>query len=216
MKKFISCLLLSGTLMGTAALGQEEGVTERGISEVSRGVFNTPLTVSPRVGALGFNNADNGYTSRITEGVMLNWSPTADYARFGAFNFGLETGLTFAHLGTPGSNFVGTSGPGNSANGANAFLIPLNLTGNYHITDQILVAVDAGAAAIYRSVSNQMLLGRTSDAGTGSSTEFFPEVGLSAGYALGSAVALSLRGDYIPVPSRDILSVSLGAVFALA
>lgn len=214
MQKVLSCLMLSAALVGSsAAWAQDEGVSERSVSEISRGVFQSPLTISPRVGSLGFRDGNNAYTSRIVEGITLNWNPTEGY-RIGGVNLGIESGLLFSHLGSAGSNFIGQNDQ--FGLGANAFLIPLDIVAGYHINDNVLVALNFGANAIYRSISNQMTFGRASDAGTGSSTEFFPNVGFNVGWSLGPSVGLSFRGDYIPVPNTSMYTATLGATFALA
>ena len=213
MQKVFSCLLLSAALIGSAAWAQDEGVTERSVSEITKGVFDSPLTISPRIGSLGFRGGNNAYTSKMVAGVTLDWLPSETF-KMGGVAFGIESGLLLSHLGTPGSDFVGQNNA--TGSGANSFLIPLDLVAGYHVTDNLFASLNFGANAIYRSVSNQMLFGRASDVRTGSSTEFFPNVGFNVGWSLGKAVGLSLRGDYIPVPNTSMYTATLGATFPLA
>ena len=220
MLKLISCLVLSTLVVGSTGWAQEEvgGVTQRPVSEVQPKVLDSALNISGRVGALGYRDGRSEYTSRIIEGITLNWNvPKSTMFDRSNFVAGLESGLLFSHTGSSGATFFGSNSDSVSGQaGSNLFMIPMNLVAGYRPTDNTMISLYGGASAIYRSNSSAMMFGRMSDAsGSGSSTEFFPDVGLNAGWELGQSVALSLRGDAIPTPSAVMFTATLGATFPL-
>jgi len=186
-------------------------------NEVTRGVFGSPFTVTPAVGALGFQDPTGTYTSRITEGLLLNFDAGSAIMRgsSGQIKLGLESGLLYSHLGSSGSNFFGSNAGVQNQESANSFLVPIELTAGYALTDSFLATLNLGTNMLYRSIPGSMLVGRSDNTG-GTSVDFFPSAGLELGWTAGSVVGIKLRGDYIPTPLDDMFTATLGATFALA
>ena len=217
----MSFSFISSTLIGITAQAQEEnstegGVTERPLSEVTKGVFQSPLTISGNLGMIGFQDGSNQYTSRDLAGVTLAYKIPESLVHFPGINLGAETGFLYSHIGAVGSDFFGKNSTETTGTGSNSFLLPLNVIAGINVTDRVQVAGHVGTDLIYRSVSNTITLGRGSDSSTGSSGEFFPAVGINAGWAVSKSMALTLRTDYIFTPATDIFTASLGATFPLA
>src|SRR4051812_3849968 len=106
MQRVLSCFLLSAVLLGPAAMAQNEARTEAEVSEVTRGVFESPLVVTGNAGTLGFTDGTNNYTSRFITGLTVNWHPSESF-RMGPFHAGIESGFLYSHVGGGGSNFLG-------------------------------------------------------------------------------------------------------------
>jgi hypothetical protein len=214
MQKVFGYLLLSAVILVPAAWAQEEARTEAEVSEVTQGVFASPLVVTGNAGAIGFTDGTDNYTSRFVTGLTVNWLPSEAF-QVGGAHIGVESGLLYSHVGGGGSNFIGQNSTQGVGLGANAFLIPLNVAAGYQITNDLSLTGRAGADAIYRSIANSMLLGRSDGAG-GSSVDFFPALGLTAGWSVSKSLAVTLRGDFIGTPARDLYTATLGASFPLA
>jgi hypothetical protein len=198
---------------GTAADTQ---TTTAQASEVTRGVFASPFTVTPAVGALGYQALNGDYTSRITTGILMDFDiGAATFTGPSHAKLGLQTGLLFSHLGSPGSNFFGANAAVPVQDNANAFTVPIEATAGWAVSDTFETSLLFGANMLYRSTPSSMIVGRN-DLSTGSRVDFFPSLGLQGGWALGSAAALTVRGDYIPTPKDDMFTATIGATFPLA
>jgi hypothetical protein len=195
-----------------AGTADDASVTTAESADVTRGVFDSPLRLSPRVGAIGFQDSRGEYTSRGAAGVTLDLSLADLIGDMGGVEFGFETGLLYSHIGSVGGDFWGfEEGP---LAGSNSGLVPLHLTAGYGVSDGLLATIGVGSTMLYRSIPQSMLIGR-SDFDADDRIDFLPSVGLNIGYGLGP-VALSLRGDYIPAPADDLFTATLGAMIPLA
>lgn len=217
MHKVLVSLIAAVALTTTAALAQdaqyEGGRTEREATEVTRGVYDSPLTVSPRAGIFGFADGTNNYTSRLLSGFDLNLN-LMPFMR--TANVGIGSGLMYSHTGATGSNFFGANSAGGDNAGANTFLIPIHAFANARMGEKVVGGIQLGTTAVYRSISSSMALGRTVDTSGASSTEFFPSLGLNVGWEVNKSVAVALRGDYIITPGSDLFTATLGATFPIA
>lgn len=184
--------------------------------EVMKGVYERTFSLTPRVGALGYQDGDLNYTSRIIEGFTANLNLAGVMTTPENWNVGLESGLLYSHVGSPTSNFFGSNAGVDSTPGANSFLVPMNIALGYKPMDKFLIALNLGTNLVYRSIPGSMHFGRGSDTGDGNEIDFFPSTGLLAGWTLGRDVALSLRGDYIPTPADDMFTATLGATIGIA
>ncbi len=215
MTKAMTSLLLCAALVGSTALAQDETETrsEREMEDVTRGVYQSPLSLGLRAGVWGFQDSTGDYDARGTLGINFLWNLSGAIAPRSKMLYGLETGLIYSHIGAPDANFVGTDSDLAGAD-TNAFSIPMNIAVGYNWSDRFLTALHGGAALIYRSNTNSMVLGRN-DGSADDSVDVFPAIGANFGYSLSQNVGLSLRGDYIPTPVDDVYTVSLGATFGL-
>ncbi len=227
MWKVLSSLLLFSLALGPTVWAQDDitggvtgGITERPLAEFGpeKGVFDSPLNVAARIGNFNFQDRNANHTNRILEGFTFNWNASQLTSNIANSIFGLESGILFSHNGATGSNFWGTNSGSMAGDiGSNVFLIPMHIVAGYKFTDRFSLAALGGANLLYRSVSSSMLLGRGSDSnGLSSSTEFFPSLGLNAGYELSKSFGLALRGDAIFAPSSPLYTATLGATFPLA
>jgi len=183
-------------------------------AEVTKGVFDKTWSITPRLGVLGVQDGSANYVGRSVGGFTTNID-LSNSVQLPNRLFGIETGFMYSHIGAPDSGFFGTSDTGNAGGGTNSFLVPFHATLGTKPTDSSLVALSLGTTLVYRSIGSGMLLGRSGDTDTGSHTDFFPSVALTAGWALSNTVGLSLRGDYIPTPSDDLFAATLGATIGL-
>jgi hypothetical protein len=217
MQKVLVCLITTAALMATAAWAQEGvyegGRTEREATEATRGVYESPLTISPQVGVFGFADGTNSYTSRVVEGFTLDLN-VMPFMR--TAHAGIRSGLLFSHIGAAGSNFFGANSPDGNNAGANTFLIPIELFANGRVAEKVVAGLQFGTTAVYRSISTSMNTGRAVDTSAASSTEFFPSLGLNVGWEVSKSVAVALRGDYMITPGSDMFTTSLGATFPIA
>ena len=208
---------LATFLFSSPVRAQEEeetiGITQIRVSDLTRSMYDAPITLTPQVGVFGFGDAQQSYTSRLMEGFNLGVNLRPLLGQMGGFMTGFETGLLYSHLGAPTSNFIGTNPSTPGGSGANAYLIPGTITLGYRLSDRSTVGLKLGTQLLHQSVANSINTGRTSTGG--SSWDFFPSIGANAGYALGQRVGLSLRGDYIPTPAQDLFNATLGATIAL-
>ena len=220
MTKRITILTMSVLLVGSAALAEDQvnpASTHANEANVTRGVYESPLNVTARTGVLGFKDTADSNTSRILEGLSLNWNLTNMSTMDIPLQLGFEAGLLFSHLGSVGSNFIGTNGNGTGSSSAiNTAVFPLTFVLGFKPNYSSLLALNLGTNAIYQNNSSTMNVGRPGASGTGSSTEFFPSIGFTAGYSLARFIGLTLRGDYIPTPVSNMFTASLGATFPLA
>lgn len=216
MHKLIAITALSVAIVGPAAFGQEDvGTrTQREAREVTKGVYDSSVQISPRVGAFGFADGQGNYTSRIMEGLTINWDMSTLGDRTTPWLYGLETGFMFSHVGAPGSNFFGTDEPeGTAGTGGNTFLVPGHLVFGYK-WDKAMLALNAGGQLLYRSFGPSMLIGRDGDTQT-NTAEVLASLGFNSGWEVSNSLALSLRGDYIPVPRDDMYTLTLGATIPI-
>jgi hypothetical protein len=215
--KKLAVLAMSVALVGPAAFAQEGtmGRTERQASEVTRGVFGSPLTLSPQVGLLGFQDQTGDYDNRALEGLTLDWNMSNMFLpKTSNLQAGLGTGFLYSHIGSADANFFGSSPNSHIGNaGMNSFIVPGYISLGYKVSDKVLVAALPGATLLYRSDASGMNVGRGS--GT-NDTQVFPSIGLKAGWALAKSVGITAQGQYIPTPVKDAFSATLGATIPLA
>ncbi|OFZ51301.1 MAG: hypothetical protein A2428_15810 [Bdellovibrionales bacterium RIFOXYC1_FULL_54_43] len=211
MFKAIGSLVLGVALISSSAFAQ--GTTRAEAEDVTKDALDSPLTVTPAVGILGFQNSLGEYTSRLAEGFNLNWD-IGNMIQIGRFKAGIETGFLFSHIGPPDGNLFGADSQTNISGGANSFIVPGSLVIGSKLGTDFLAAVKIGTQLIYRSDPNSMNLGRSFTPGDGS-VDLFPSAGLDFGYAIGESIALSLRGDYIPTPADDAYTAMLGATIPI-
>jgi hypothetical protein len=218
MRKLLPSIFLSMIVLAQVAWAQEDiaPTTTAESQEVMRGVYDKSFRVTPRVGVLGYQDGSQQYTSRILGGFTADVNLAGLVPTPENWNFGLESGLLYSHTGSAGANFFGTDSPSNVTPGSNSFLVPIYLTMGYKPTDSFLIALNVGSNLVYRSIASSMIFGRGSDVGGSNQVDFFPSVGLNTGWSLSRAVALSLRGDYIPTPADDMFTATLGATFGIA
>ncbi len=212
--KLIPLLVLAGAT-GATAWAQDTGgaTTTARAPEVTQGAYDSAVEVTPRVGAIGFENSNNVYDSRIAEGIDLGWNLGGMVPEVRPFVLGITSGVLFSHIGAADSNFLGMNSVSNNT-GTNAFVVPLEATFGYKFTDSTMASLLLGASGIYRSDNTQMLLGRADGTG-GSSFDVFPTAGLALGLDLKS-VGVTVRGDYIPTPIQDSFTATIGLTIPLA
>jgi hypothetical protein len=202
------------------AFAQEEdtapSTTVTEAAEVTAGLYDRAWTVTPRIGVLGFQEPGLNHAGRIVEGFTTNVSLGNIVGFMPSMHVGLESGVLFSHIGSPGANLFGVNAPIQIAEGSNTVLVPLNATVGYRPLDRLLVAANLGASLVHRSIGNTMRLGRAGDSVPGSATELFPNVGLNLGYAVSNNVGVSLRGDWVLTPATNLFTASIGAQFAIA
>lgn len=218
MKK-VFAIVISAFFVGASFVYADEaetaGITTEEASEITQGLFDKTWSVTPRVGILGFQDATGSHASRMMEGFTTQYSLANLVGRPLGLEMGLESGLLYSHIGSPGSNFFGTQPPIRTAQGANSYLIPLNATIGYRVSNQWLVAMNLGASIFHRSIGNSMILGRAGDGVAGTSTDVFPDLGVNVGWALSKTIGVSLRGEWIPTPQKPMYSATLGATIGL-
>lgn len=219
MKKILTFAMTTLLVCASSALAAEDietsGVTRGEAPELTKGLFEKTWSVTPRIGVLGFQDNTGTQASRITEGFTTHLNMANLLGRPIGIDLGLESGLMYSHIGSPGSNFFGTNPPVRSTQGANSYLIPLNATAGYQFADQWRVGMNLGAALLHRSIGSTMILGRAGDQQLGGSTDIFPNVGLNLDWAMSKNVGLTLRGDLIPTPATPLYSATLGATIAI-
>src|SRR5687767_4283064 len=86
------------------------GTTETEYEEVTKGVFDSPVILSFRGGPIGFSDEAGNYTSRMAEGINLQF----DVLDTAGMDIGVESGVTFSHIGAQGSGFFGDSDAGDT------------------------------------------------------------------------------------------------------
>lgn len=211
-------LAITSTALAQDQVTPEAPVTTAQQAEVTKGVFDKNVSVTPRVGVVGYGDGNNNYTSRIMEGFTADGNLASLVTLPNMWSLGVESGFLYSHTGAPGSNFFGSSAPipATTLTGSNSFLVPMYATFGYKPTDKTLVSLDVGADMFYRSIGNSITFGRAGDTSTGSSVDFFPGAALNLGWAVSSNVGLSLRGDYIPTPAKDMFTTTLGATIGIA
>jgi hypothetical protein len=218
MLKSIGCLILTFALAGSVvhAADTDQGMTSQAQASAGEGrkVYESPLNISPAVGVLGFQDGAGSYTSRLSEGLMVNWNIAGLIPDLKGANLGVEVGLAHSHVGAPSSNFIGRNASSGGITGANAFLIPINATLGAKF-GRGYTDLHFGMDALYRSVANSMNVGR-GDGTNASSTDLFPDVGITLGWEATRVIGVTVRGDYIPTPGNDMFSATLGATFPLA
>lgn len=219
MKKVLAFAITTFLVCASSALAVQEietaGVTRGEAPELTKGLFERTWSVTPRIGVLGFQDNTAMHASRITEGFTTHWNMANIVGRPMGIDLGLETGLMYSHIGSPGSNFFGMNPPVRSAQGSNSYIIPLNATAGYQVADHWRVGMNLGASVFHRSIGNTMILGRAGDQSIGGSTDLFPNVGLNLDWAMSKNVGLTLRGDLIPTPATSLYSATLGATIAI-
>lgn len=219
MKKILTMAISTLLVWASVAAAEDRetpGVTTGEAAEMTQGLFDRAWTVTPRVGLFGFQDNRGSYASRITEGFTTNYSLANLIGTPMGLDVGVESGLLYSHIGSPGSNAFGTNAPVRTTQGANAFIVPVNATVGYKFADRWVASMNVGASVFHRSVGNSMTLGRTGDLNFGGSTDVFPNVGLNIGWALSKSVGLSLRGDLIPAPAKTMYTTTLGAVIGIS
>jgi hypothetical protein len=165
------------------------------------------------VGLFGFGESDGTYTSRAAYGFNLDWNAAKSFGN-APVALGLETGFIYSHPGGTSAGFFGSSTSGDSNANSNAFIVPLNIEMGYQPMDEWKLALLLGASGLYRSNTSAILVGRN-DLNGGTSFDIFPSLGMKIGWAVSKGMAVSLRGDYIPTPGKDLFTTTLGAVFPL-
>jgi hypothetical protein len=205
---------------GSLAFAQDEetapSTTVTEAAEVTAGLHDRTWTVTPRIGVLGFRDPSGTRTGRIMEGVTTHVNLGNLVGAMPNVHVGVESGLLFSHIGSPGANLFGVNPPYQIAEGSNTFVVPLNATLGYRPLDRLLVAANLGASLVHRSIGNTMVFGRAGDAVQGSVTDLFPNVGLNVAWAVTNAVGVSLRSDWVLTPAANLFNASIGAQFAIA
>lgn len=246
MHRIITSVMLSAVLVGTAAWAQDDygtsatndqstagqagqtgdvsGVTTTTAEEVTRGMLRDEVVgIKPQVGIMAYTDAANNSTSRIAEGLTLEWNATGSIASMMGTEGGLKnwyigpvTGLVYSHLGAPSSNFFGTSpNSGVSGGGANFFFVPVNLKIGYNMGEKFRLAAHGGGNVTYRSEANSLNLGSTSSSGTLSVWRMYPNIGGDIEYSIGRNVALIARPDVTLTPGNSLFVGTLGISAAL-
>jgi len=219
MKKILTMAISTLFVWASVASAEDReapGVTTGEAAEMTQGLFDRAWTVTPRVGLFGFQDNLGNYASRMTEGFTTRYSLANLVGTPMGFDVGVESGLLYSHIGSPGSNVLGTNPPVRTTQGANTFIVPVNATVGYKFADRWIASMNVGASVLHRSVSNSMVLGRASDLNLGGSTDVFPNIGVNIGWALSKSLGLSLRGDLIPTPAKTMYTTTLGAVIGIS
>jgi hypothetical protein len=182
--------------------------------DVTRGALsNGVVAFQPQVGAMAIKDSFGNNTSRGALGLTADMNLASAISKdLGHFFIGPATGAIYSHIGSPGSNFVGTSpdNPGVS-DGANLLLLPANLKLGYALTDNFRISARGGGNVIYRSVGNSLNLGSSSAAlGSDSGWRIFPNVGGDVEIGFGQNVSLMLRPDVTFTPGDNIYTGTIG------
>ncbi len=217
MRILMKSVFLVASVVSMTAMA-EEGVTPSSTAEqaqLTKGVFDQNFVVTPRLGILGYGDSNQNYTSRALAGFNLDYNLTNLMSMPTNWVLGLETAFLYTHTGSAGSNFFGTNSVTETIPGANSFMVPLTAALGYKPTDKTLVSLNLGPSLFYRSIGQSMYFGRAGDTSSGSAVDFFPDLGLSAGWAVSPNVGLSLRGDLIPTPGQDMFMATVGATFGI-
>jgi hypothetical protein len=213
-------LLTTSALLGTSAYAQQEFDDEMApvveVDVVDVGIYQSAVQLTPRIGTLGYENENQDYDARITQGIGFRWNPAATADILGPVALGIDTGFLYSHLAEPDANFFGAGGE-EGISGANAWIFPAQVVGGVTLFENLHIAGLAGAHAIYRSAEGSMLINE-GDTGTDDSFNLVPAFGLEAGWEVSDVVALGIRGDWMPTGTGvdDLFTATLGATFPLA
>lgn len=215
-------LALTGLLAATAAWAQDDNsantaTTTTTTTEVTHGYLrDETVGLKPEVGLMAYTDAFGNSTSRLAVGFDLDWNilRAVDPEEGDTF-FGIDTGFIYSHMGSPTSNFWGSSATTIQDAGANMFLIPADLKLGYAFADKYRLSIHGGGNITYRSVASSLYLGDSSFQ-PGSVWRIFPNVGADLEIAMGRNAAILLRPDVTLTPGNTIftgmlaLGVTLG------
>jgi hypothetical protein len=215
-------LALTGLLAATAAWAQDDNsantaTTTTTTTEVTHGYLrDEKVGLKPEVGVAAYTDEFGNATSRVAVGFDLDWNILNSVApEMGDTFLGIDTGLIYSHLGSPTSNFWGSSATTIQNASGNMFLIPADVKAGYTFADKYRLSVHGGGNIMYRSVASSLYLGDSSFQ-SGSVWRLFPNVGADLEIALGRNAALLLRPDVTLTPGNTLftgmlaLGVTLG------
>ncbi len=165
------------------------------------------VSVKPMVGVLAYKDALDNNTSRGAAGLSVDGNITNWFTKDPTnFFVGPQTGAIFSHLGSPTSNFFGTSPDAGQdiSGGANMLIVPANLKAGYNFGNNLRVGAHGGGNVTYRSTASAI--------NTGSSNQWvvYPNAGGDVDFGLAPNVSLTLRPDWTITPGNDIFSGMLG------
>ena len=217
MRILMTGIFLVSTVLSASAFAEEQVAPTSTVeqTEVTKGLYDQVLRVTPRVGVLGYGDANRNYTSRNLLGLTVDIGMSNLMEMPQSWKMGLEGGFLYSHTGSPGSNFFGSNADVSTTAGSNSFLVPVHLAVGYKPTDKTLVALNLGTSLLYRSIGSSMAIGRSGDTDNGSVFEALPSVGLNFGWEASRNIGFSVRGDYIPVPAQDLFTATVGATIGL-
>lgn len=211
---WVPALLLSGTAWAERDIEEPASVTVKEVEEVE-GLKDEIFGVKPQLGVLVFRDNLGNDTSRFAAGLTLDLNAMSWIdPNLKQWYVGPSTGLIYAHLGSPDSNFFGTDSPIKAGAGANFFYIPINLKAGYTFANDFRVALHGGGNILYRSVANSMNLGDSS-LGTSSNTTIFPNVGADFEVTLDKRTALMVRPDLTITPGDEFFTGTLALSIGL-
>ena len=230
MRRILTGIAFAGLLVSTAVFAQDTGTdvninnnapaatTTTTESEVGVGPLGREgFSVKPEVGAIVYDDALGGTTSRGVAGLDVDMNLSRAISPTPSVYVGPQTGVIYSHLGSATSNFFGTSPTSNvSAPGANMLLFPVNLKVGYNITDNFRISAHGGGNVMYRSVANVMNLGSSSaNNGSNSTWSIFPNAGGDIEFGLGTSASLVLRPDVTFTPGNDFFTGTVGLGLAI-
>jgi hypothetical protein len=218
MRRLSILLMLSACIVTTGAWAQDNQVNDNenpslsstaGSKEVTRGYLsNEVVGLKPQLGVMVFTDQNGNSTSRALGGIGIEANIATMISQdLKSVYFGPSTGFLYSHLGSTGSNFVGTNPEGNASGsaGANLLIIPANMKLAYNITDGLRIGGHGGGNVVYRSDAASLNLGDSSSV-PGSVWRIFPNAGADAEFGLGKNVALTLRPDWTFTPGDNFFT----------
>jgi len=177
------------------------------------------LGISPQVGVIGYADLGGQYTSRMAEGINLNFNliplvaPDAkDYYA------GISTGAYFAHLGSHSSNLFGANADNGdfTSSGANLAVIPVDVKVGYNLEDNLRLSVHGGGNLTYRSVASSADFGTATSGNDQEAWRIFPNGGVDVEWTLAKDITLTARPDFTGTTGRVLYMTTVGIVAPLA
>jgi len=185
------------------------------------GLNNSRVGVTPQFGLISFRNEDGSGLSRGVLGLTVDVNGTGFVNQVFGRGYtdiysGITLGMLYSHLGSPSSNFFGSSEGtfGSGFGGANLVVLPLNGKVGYSFGN-FLLAGHGGVNAFYRSIASAVRLGTTASNSSDSDWSVLPNVGLDLQYGVTNQIAVQLRPDWTFAGSNPAFSATLGATMPI-
>lgn len=124
MKKALTALMLSATLIGTTALAAEDATS---VTRMENNIHDNPVVIDARAGLLTYANG----AEDIMAGLTANWNLQGMFTKDFPLHYGLTTGVYFSPLDEAGED-------------TNTWIVPLNAFAGATVADKIFVNAMGG------------------------------------------------------------------------
>jgi len=177
------------------------------------------LGISPQVGVIGYADLNGLYTSRMAEGLNLNFNVIPLVSQDAKdYYAGISTGIFYAHLGSHSSNFFGANADASdfTSSGSNLAVIPVDLKIGYNVSDSLRLSAHGGGNLTYRSVASTADFGTATSGNDQEAWRIFPNAGADLEWTVAKDVTLTARPDFTGTEGRVLYMTTVGIVAPLS